>query len=276
VRLTEGGEVLLVAVTGAFENIVHAIERVTRAGEQERLNVSSTPSFAIKWLVPRLNRFLALYPGVDVRIDMSRQVVDLDRGEADIAIRFGTGRYPGLSVERLLVDTIFPVCSPALTKGRGAIRKPADLRDHTLIHVDWQSQGDVWPTWEMWPPPARSRGSIRSAASISPRACLRSRPRSTAKASPWAIQASRPRISRPAGWCARSHSSSGAERLAYWIVMPLRSSAKRRLRLPRMASRRGVDTAAGDEGKESAAAEQDRGEHRPDAALQHSLHPLSA
>jgi LysR family glycine cleavage system transcriptional activator len=85
-------------------------------------------------------------------------VADLDRGEADVAIRFGTGRYPGLNAERLLTDTIFPVCSPALTKGQRRIVKPMDLRHHTLLHVDWQSQGSAWPTWEMWLSAAGTQG----------------------------------------------------------------------------------------------------------------------
>jgi LysR family glycine cleavage system transcriptional activator len=150
VHLTDAGEILNTAVAGALADIGRAVERVTGADGEPRLNVTATPSFAIKWLVPRLNRFLQLFPDVDVRVDMSRHPVDFAREEMDLAIRFGTGDYPGLQVDRLLTDTVSPVCSPKLIKGKRPLRHPRDLRHHALIHVDWQGHGETWPTWQMW------------------------------------------------------------------------------------------------------------------------------
>jgi LysR family glycine cleavage system transcriptional activator len=150
VHLTDAGEILNTAVAGALADIGRAVERVTGADGAPRLNVTATPSFAIKWLVPRLNRFLQLFPDVDVRVDMSRHPVDFAREEMDLGIRFGTGDYPGLQADRLLTDTVSPVCSPKLLKGKRPLRHPRDLRHHALIHVDWQGHGETWPTWQMW------------------------------------------------------------------------------------------------------------------------------
>jgi LysR family glycine cleavage system transcriptional activator len=112
--------------------------------------VTSSPSFAAKWLVPRLDRFLLRYPQTDVRIEVSQRLIDFAHEDVDIGIRFGNGNYPGLRTDRLFEDTMFPVCSPKLLKGAHPLRHPRDLRRHTLIHVDWNAQGEIWPNWEMW------------------------------------------------------------------------------------------------------------------------------
>lgn len=154
VRLTEAGEILNGSVANALADIGRAVERVRSADGQAKLRVTTTPSFAIKLLVPRLNGFLERFPDVNVRVDMSVRAVDLIREDMDVAIRFGTGRYPGMRVDRLISDTLSPVCSPRLLKGKRPIRHPRDLRQFTLIHVDWQGDwqglGGTWPTWAMW------------------------------------------------------------------------------------------------------------------------------
>ena len=76
--------------------------------------------------------------------------LDFDREDIDVAIRFGDGSYPGLVVEKLFHDTLFPVCSPELLKGTKKLREPKDLLQFTLIHLDWEAQGAVWPNWRMW------------------------------------------------------------------------------------------------------------------------------
>jgi len=118
--------------------------------KHNRLNVTASPSITAKWLVPRLDRFLAVVPGADVRIDVSQSMVDFERDDVDIGIRFGTGNYPGLKVDRLFQEMVFPVCSPRLLTGKHPIRQPRDLLHHNLIHLDYQAQGAVWPNWRMW------------------------------------------------------------------------------------------------------------------------------
>jgi LysR family transcriptional regulator, glycine cleavage system transcriptional activator len=150
VRLTGAGETLLQATGEALAVIARAVERIAGANRGRRLVVSTGLSFAAKWLVPRLGRFRRLQPEVDVRLSVTDQLADFARDEADVAIRFGTGVYPGLRADRLLEEELFPVCSPRLLEGARPLREPGDLRHHTLIHLDWQAQGETWPDWRMW------------------------------------------------------------------------------------------------------------------------------
>jgi LysR family transcriptional regulator, glycine cleavage system transcriptional activator len=150
VRLTSAGEILQQAAAEAIETVGRAMARLRDVAGRPRLMVTSSPSFAAKWLVPRLDRFLLQYPETDVRIEVSQRLIDFAREDVDIGIRFGNGSYPGLRADRLFDDTIFPVCSPKLLKGARPLRHPRDLRHHTLIHVDWNAQGETWPDWNMW------------------------------------------------------------------------------------------------------------------------------
>ena len=150
VSLTQAGEILNASVANALDGIGRAVDRVQSMDSHPVLKVTATPGFAMKWLVPRLNGFLGRFPDVDVRVDMSKRPVDFARDDLDLAIRFGAGVYPGLQVERLMTDKVFPICSPKLLKGPRPLRQPRDLRHFTLIHVHWQAPGATWPTWQMW------------------------------------------------------------------------------------------------------------------------------
>ncbi len=150
VRLTGAGETLLGAVSEALAVIARAVERIAGTNRGRILIVSTGLSFAAKWLVPRLGRFRRLHPEVDVRLDVTDQLADFARDGADVAIRFGAGVYPGMRADRLFEEELFPVCSPALLKGAEPLRQPGDLRRYTLIHLDWQAQGETWPDWRMW------------------------------------------------------------------------------------------------------------------------------
>ena len=150
VELTEAGRVLLTGVGEALDGIGRTVARLRGTEGRPRLTATTSPSFAAKWLVPRLHRFLERYPDADVRIDVSDRLVDLSHEEIDLGVRFGKGKYPGLRVDRLFDETIFPVCSPKLLAGRRLLKQPRDLHHHTLIHVDWQAQWATWPDWRMW------------------------------------------------------------------------------------------------------------------------------
>lgn len=149
-RLTRAGEILSGAAHEAIELLARALHRVKRLENRNQLRVSSTPSVAAKWLVPRLDRFLALVPKADVRIDVSNMPSDFDRDDVDVAIRFGAGRYPGLRSDPLFQDSLSPVCSPRIITKEKPLRTPRDLLNHTLIHLDWDAQDQSWPTWKMW------------------------------------------------------------------------------------------------------------------------------
>ena len=149
-KLTAEGQLLFAATSEALEGLSLALGRIRKRGKQNQLKVTASPSIAAKWLVPRMDRFLALHPSADVRIDVSQAVLDFERDDVDVAIRFGTGEYPGVRVSRMFDELIFPVCSPKLLQGSKPLREPRDLLKHNLIHLDWQAQGAVWPNWRMW------------------------------------------------------------------------------------------------------------------------------
>ena len=76
--------------------------------------------------------------------------MDFARDGIDVAIRYGSGDYPGLHAVPLFEESIFPVCSPALVDGPAPLREPADLKGHTLLHVDLGPHHGTWPDWRMW------------------------------------------------------------------------------------------------------------------------------
>ncbi len=149
-KLTKAGEILLEASQDCLQTLRRALPRMRRTENLSQLRVSSSPSLAAKWLVPRLDRFLAAMPGADVRVDVSAAVVDFERDDVDVAIRFGAGKYPGLAAELLFQDRVFPVCSPRLISKDAALNHPRDLLNHTLIHLEWEAHGAPWPNWRMW------------------------------------------------------------------------------------------------------------------------------
>lgn len=148
--LTEAGAACLPGIRTAFEGLSAAIDTISVAGRSGVLTVSVAPSFASKWLLPRLERFKAAHPDIDVRVSASMQLVDFAGGEVDVAIRYGSGRYPGLASERLIDEAVIPVCSPKLLEGPNPPRTPADVRFHTLLHDDSPDDDASCPTWEMW------------------------------------------------------------------------------------------------------------------------------
>jgi LysR family glycine cleavage system transcriptional activator len=149
VALTGAGQILLAGVSEAFATLTRAVAQIATA-DSHTLRVTCSASFAAKWLLPRLEHFRALHPGVDVVIDASDSIMDLGAGGALIAIRFGHGVWPGTHADRMFEEFVFPVCSPALLTGEHPLRAPGDLRHHPLIHLEWQASGDNWPDWRSW------------------------------------------------------------------------------------------------------------------------------
>jgi LysR family glycine cleavage system transcriptional activator len=148
-KLTKAGEILFEASREALATLTQALHRMRRTTARNQIKVSASPSLAAKWLVPRIDRFLASVPGADVRVDVSSTPIDFSREDIDVALRFGQGKYPGLRTDLLFQDRVFPVCSPKLLALK-PLEKPRDLLKHQLIHLDWEAQGQPWPNWRMW------------------------------------------------------------------------------------------------------------------------------
>lgn len=147
--LTDEGQAILPGLAEAFERMHDALQAIGSVSQDGRLTVSVAPSFASKWLVPRLDRFTALHPEIDVLVSASMALADFGAEDMDCAIRYGAGRYAGLVTEKLMAESVVPVCSPALMKDR-KLKTPADLKDFTLLHDDSPDQDPSCPDWRMW------------------------------------------------------------------------------------------------------------------------------
>jgi LysR family glycine cleavage system transcriptional activator len=148
--LTDEGQACLPGLIEAFERMHEALQAIARIGQDGRLTVSVAPSLASKWLVPRLDRFTALHPEIDVLVSASMALADFESEDIDCAIRYGAGRYPGLVVEKLMAESVLPVCSPSLLKDKKPLKTPADLQHFTLLHDDSPDQDPSCPDWRMW------------------------------------------------------------------------------------------------------------------------------
>jgi LysR family transcriptional regulator, glycine cleavage system transcriptional activator len=158
ITLTVKGEALARAVRDGLGVVAEAIRELTKTDTGPRLTVSTLPGFAVKWLFPRLIRFDERHPHIELSIATTGQIADFSAGEADVAIRYGTGRYPGLHVEKILDEEMFPVCAPRLMKGPKALRVPGDLANVPLLHDDILTLDGNTPGWKSWLDAAAATG----------------------------------------------------------------------------------------------------------------------
>ncbi|MBS7586988.1 LysR family transcriptional regulator [Ancylobacter defluvii] len=144
---TASGRALAVRLGGAFDAMADAVAQARPRPGRRLATLSATLAFSARLLVPRAGRFRTLYPGWDLRLHASDEPVDLAAGEADAAIRYGRGSYPGLVSVPLMTECFAPVCSPRI-----APKGPEDLRQATLIHFDWllAKVHNKTPSWGDW------------------------------------------------------------------------------------------------------------------------------
>ncbi len=165
VTLTEAGAAALPVLRLAFEKLAEATRAMRQPQRRCRVTVSAPPSFAAKWLVPRLERFSLAHLEVDVWVSADNTLIDFTSADVDLAIRYGAGVYPALSCTRLLEETELPVCAPALLEA-APIRRPGDLAHHTLLHDSSFGAHDGAPDWAMW---LKAHGAAEVDASRGPR-----------------------------------------------------------------------------------------------------------
>ena len=134
---------LLASTTGrAFGDLARALAR--RGAGSQRLRVSAVPIFATHWLLPRLGQFLATHPGIELQVEASPRLADMETGLVDVALRFGDGKWPDVAAEQVMrLDTV-AVASPALAR-RLRLRTAADVLKAPLVRVS--PYGASWPGW---------------------------------------------------------------------------------------------------------------------------------
>lgn len=164
--LTPLGQRLEPVLRDAFEQLKLASEIVYGPSRRRSLAVSVPPSFAARWLAPRMARFSAQHPDVEVWISADMMLADVAGGRADVAIRYGRGDYPGVRTEPLIEAGVMPVCSPELLTGPHPLRVPADLAGHVLIHVARSGIEEPRPDWAAW---LKARGLDQIDTSVGPR-----------------------------------------------------------------------------------------------------------
>lgn len=156
--LVEAGQLLAKELHSVFLDLDRAMEHVMEADRGGSLALSVAPTFATMWLIPRLQNFYSLHPDIDVRISTSLGLVDFQRDDFDVAIRLGHGQWPGLEAIKLFEESVIPMCSPRLLEGPNAIRKPADLKKHVLLHNHSMDFDPNAPTWQTWLEETDTRG----------------------------------------------------------------------------------------------------------------------
>lgn len=146
-QLTPAGTALAPIVREFFMNLDATLTDLREQKGRVRLKVSTTYSFALKWLLPRLPGLSQQHPQILITLETSDKAITFSSTDSDVAIRLGNGHYPALHSEFMLREQIFPVASPDLLKRFGTPHEPAELLRYPLLTRDG---ADLVPKWEAW------------------------------------------------------------------------------------------------------------------------------
>ncbi len=163
-ELTPATRAALPKLSEGFANLARAVAAMRPQPDSGQLAISAAPSFATRWLMPRLYRFFVAHHEIDVRVSarmrlvkqggkdsvVERATIENWLAESDVAILYGHGDYPGFRVDQLFALTIAPICSPQLVRSEHPLRRPPDLRHHTLLHDDTGVMYDGAAFWDVW------------------------------------------------------------------------------------------------------------------------------
>lgn len=148
--LTTAGSAFHRDVTDVLESLAAATSRMRDTTRSPGLTLSTTVSFASLWVIPRLATFRARHPEVEVYVSADDRVVDLARGDVDIAVRYLPDSTAPQNAVRLFGERMTPVASPIIAHGASALRAPADLTRHVLLHLDDPEGRMPWLDWRSW------------------------------------------------------------------------------------------------------------------------------
>lgn len=144
--LSDAGRRYRGAVEAAFAGLAQATTDLLGPDFSRPLTVSLTSEIGMRWLMPRFHRFRAQHPGIDTAILSTYHVVDLQSGEADVALRYGAGRWPGVEAEPILLFDVSPVCAPAVQQVMAGLPLAEALAGLTFI----REHHDNYDDWDLW------------------------------------------------------------------------------------------------------------------------------
>jgi LysR family transcriptional regulator, glycine cleavage system transcriptional activator len=142
VALTREGRLLAERVRSALDEVGNAVAIVTNRHRANRLTISVLPSFASRWLMPRIGGFMSEHPGWEVNVEAAAALADFNRDDVDVAIRFGRGNWPGMRTEWFMDDRYIMVASPKLNGGK-LPKKPEKLAQYPLL----RAEAEPWSVW---------------------------------------------------------------------------------------------------------------------------------
>lgn len=148
--LTDAARAALPDIQAGFDRLSIGLSRLKDASVHAGLTVSVSPAFASKWLLPRIERFQQDYPDMDVLLDTNARSVDFQAERIDIGVRYGAGKWPGLTAVQLMDEVMFAVCSPNYALLKGGKLSAKTLQRCTLIHDLTMAKDPDYPTWRMW------------------------------------------------------------------------------------------------------------------------------
>lgn len=147
---TETAQKALPEIRTGLAHLAIGLSALQAHSSLQMLTVTVSPAFAAKWLLPRIDRFHALYPDIKLRLDTSLQGIDFVAQGIDIGVRYGQGNWLGLTAEKWMDEEVYPVCSPNFLAKSQHITKPIDLKNQILID-DLSLNGHTgFPTWADW------------------------------------------------------------------------------------------------------------------------------
>jgi DNA-binding transcriptional LysR family regulator len=164
--LTEHGQALYGVAADALDRLQTAVDRVRTESRTRQLSITTTTGFASLWLIPRLRRFTSLHPDIDVRISATIEMLNLERSLVDLAIRYCPPETVPEGATRLFGEGMLPVCARSLLRDRSRpLRRPHDLRHHTLLHFDYPGAMKSFVDWGTWLT-ALGIGELKSAGAL--------------------------------------------------------------------------------------------------------------
>ena len=143
-ELSRDGRAYAGTLSQAFEQIARATDEVVTARSYTVLTIRGYTTFLVRWLVPLLPEFKIKHPNIEIRLVSASDPVDFERDNVDLGIRYGYGHWQNTDSDLLFVDSLFPVCSPALLES-AKLRAPNDLSRCTLLHLNLRRRD--WPDW---------------------------------------------------------------------------------------------------------------------------------